>query len=162
SASLVLVQGWLSAASVPSVQFRHSPARVRPRAGHDQRGAFALRLLLGPAAPRLAAGHADPAQLRRLDELCRTLYRLGANESAEALLRANPELHVTMARAPGNERLAGLLDEMERLFHLGLRLRDRNDEMFHEHYELIEALLTGDDERAEQVTIGLTLKPSLE
>ena len=139
-------------------------AQVVPRQGYiiapvtmkGVRDIFAFRLLLEPAAARLAAGHADTAQLRRLDKLCRASYRLGDKPSAEAFLRANTEFHITVARASGNDRLAdaiaATLDEMERLFILGLMLRDRNEEMYHEHHDLVEALLAGDGARAEKVT----------
>lgn len=44
--------------------------------------------------------------------------------------------------------VAALLEESERFFHLGLRLMDRNDEMYHEHRELIDALLARDSDQA--------------
>jgi DNA-binding GntR family transcriptional regulator len=45
--------------------------------------------------------------------------------------------------------LASVLSEMERLFHLGLALRDRTNEMRHEHESLIAALTAGDAKGAE-------------
>ena len=36
--------------------------------------------------------------------------------------------------------------EMDRLFHLGLRLRDSSEEMKHEHQEVVAALEIGDVE----------------
>lgn len=116
---------------------------------------FELRLLLEPAAAHRAAGKVDPVLLTRLDELCRAQYRPGDRESAEAFLRANTEFHVTIARASGNdlmaEVIAGLLDREERLNHLSHMLHDRNEEAYHEHHELVEALVAGNGERAEQV-----------
>jgi DNA-binding GntR family transcriptional regulator len=44
-----------------------------------------------------------------------------------------------------------LLEQMERLFHVGLLLTDRNNEMHHERRELIEALKAGDADDAEAV-----------
>ena len=41
---------------------------------------------------------------------------------------------------------------MERLFHLGLAVRDRSVEMQHEHRALVEALARGDADAAEQAT----------
>jgi DNA-binding GntR family transcriptional regulator len=121
----------------------------------DAHDLFELRLLLEPAAARRAAGRVDPNRLERLDELCRAQYQIGDQESAEAFLRANTEFHVTVARASGNdilaEVIAGLLDREERLNHLAHMLHDRNDDAFHEHHELVEALVSGDGDRAEQV-----------
>jgi DNA-binding GntR family transcriptional regulator len=139
--------------------------QVLPRAGYriapitikSVRDLFQIRMLLEPAAVRMAAGQIDLAMLDRLDQLCQASYRLGDQESAHRFLRSNTELHVSIARASGNERLTqmitGLLEEMERLFHLGLMLRDRNAEMYHEHHDLIEALRAGDGDRAEAVAI---------
>jgi DNA-binding GntR family transcriptional regulator len=120
----------------------------------DAQDLFELRLLLEPVAARRAAGRVDQAQLKRLDELCRAQYRLGDRESAEAFLRANTEFHVTVARASGNtllaEVIATLLDREERLNHISHVLADRNEDAYHEHHELIEALVAGDGDRAER------------
>ena len=116
---------------------------------------YELRLLLEPAAARLAADRIDPDQLRRLNELCEAHYRVGDRASAEAFLRANTEFHITIARASGNdlmaEVIAGLLDRAERLNHLSHLLHDRNEAAYHEHHELVDALVAGDGERAERV-----------
>jgi DNA-binding GntR family transcriptional regulator len=116
---------------------------------------FDLRMLLEPVAARRAAGRVDPVQLERLDQLCRAQYHPGDRDSAEAFLRANTEFHVTVARASGNEIMAeviaGLLDREERLNHLSHMLHDRNEVAYHEHHELVEALVAGDGARAEQV-----------
>jgi DNA-binding GntR family transcriptional regulator len=121
----------------------------------DAQDLFELRLLLEPVAARRAAGRVDQAQLTRLNELCCAHYELGDRESAEAFLRANTEFHVTVARASGNallaEVVATLLDREERLNHISHLLHDRNDAAYHEHHELVEALIAGDGERAEQV-----------
>jgi DNA-binding GntR family transcriptional regulator len=122
--------------------------RVAPITLRVVQDLFDLRMLVEPAAAERAAGRVDADHLRRLDELCRAGYRLGDSESAADFLRANTELHVTVARASGNARLtnllATLLEESERLFHVGLMLRNRTDEMAHEHKELVDALATGD------------------
>lgn len=117
---------------------------------------FAVRLLLEPEAVKLAAGQIDASRLQCLDrQLRKARYQLGDRESAVAFLRVNTEFHVTIAAASGNDRLAellaDLLNEMERLFCFGLMRRDRNEEMYHEHHELIEALIAGDGEQAEQI-----------
>ncbi len=121
----------------------------------DAHDLFDLRLLLEPVAARRAAGRVDPELIQRLDELCRAQYRPGDRESAEAFLRANSEFHVTVARASGNqimgEVIANLLDREERLNHLAHMLHDRNEDAYHEHHDLVEALVAGDGERSEQV-----------
>ena len=129
--------------------------QVPPITLKDAYDLFELRLLLEPAAARRAAGKVDAEQIQRLAELCRAQYQPGNRESAEAFLRANREFHVTVARASGNalmaEVIANLLDREERLNHLAHMLHDRNDAAYHEHQELIDALIAEDGERAEKV-----------
>jgi DNA-binding GntR family transcriptional regulator len=136
-----------------------------PRSGYrvalvtiqDVQDIFALRTLLEPAATREAAGHIDAGELERLDEVCTAGYTPGDRASESAFLRANREFPVAIAAASGNRRLArileGLLEETERLFHLGLAVRDRSEEMRHEHEDLIEALRQGDAEAAVRTTV---------
>jgi hypothetical protein len=60
---------------------------------------------------------------------------------------------LAIAQAAGNKRVAGVLEEMERLLHLGLAVRNRSGEMQHEHKSLVEALANGDADAAERTTI---------
>ena len=116
---------------------------------------YQMRLLLEPAAARMAAGKLDPEQIAELERLGTAQYELGDRQSAEDFLRSNSEFHVGVARASGNEimaeMVASLLDRAERLNHLSHMLGDRNRESFHEHHELLDALTRGDGDRAEQV-----------
>lgn len=123
----------------------------------DVHDIFALRLLLEPAAARQAAGKVDRPVLEQLDAVCRAGYTPGDRQSETRFLDVNRQFHVAIAQAAGNRRLASvlaqLLEEMERLFHLGLQVRDRSDEMAHEHAALLDALERGDADAAEQATI---------
>jgi DNA-binding GntR family transcriptional regulator len=129
--------------------------RVAPVTLKDVKDIFALRLIVEPAAAREAAGRVDAARLARLDAVCRAGYVPGNSASEEAFLAANTAFHVTIAEAAGNRRLAeliaSLLDQMERLFHVGLRMRDRTMEMQHEHRTLVEALAEGRAGDAERI-----------
>ncbi len=131
--------------------------RIAPITIKNVNDLFSIRLLLEPYAMRLAVGHVDFPELQRLETLCLAGYQLGDKESVASFLRANTELHLTIVRASGNQRLmhmiAGLLDEMERFFHLGLMLRDRATEMYMEHKDLLEALIAQDGEWVEQISI---------
>ena len=128
---------------------------VTPITLRDVHDLFGLRLVVEPAAAQLAAGHVDAKRLRRLDELCKAGYDVDDQSSIDAFLQANYELHETIALASGNPRLAqsleGLLDESERLFHLGLMLRNRSNEMAHEHKALVTALAAGDSDAARKI-----------
>lgn len=116
---------------------------------------FDVRLLLEPPAARMAAARIDADLLRRLEELCGARYEIGNRESAAEFLAANTEFHATIAEASGNSMLADmvrdLLDKVERVHHMSHLLHDRNEEAFHEHYDLLEALTARDGERAERV-----------
>jgi len=111
--------------------------------------------MLEPAAARMAAGRVDAQRLRTLDEVCRAGYQSGDVKSISRFLDANKAFHVAIAQAAGNSRLADaiekLLDEMTRLLHLGLGLRNRSQEMQHEHRTLMKALVRGDGGTAERI-----------
>ncbi len=128
---------------------------VPPVTLRDVQDIFELRMLLEPAAARMAAGRVEGERLRQLDSICRAGYVPGDRESEADFLRANRDFHVTIAEASGNARLAntmaGLLDEMERLLHLGLALRNRTEEMQHEHKALVDALIRGDGDTAARI-----------
>jgi DNA-binding GntR family transcriptional regulator len=138
--------------SVPRSGYRIARVTIQ-----DVQDVFALRLLLEPAAARQAVGRIDDRVLNRLNEACAVGYKPGDRASESAFLRANRHFHVAIAEASGNRRLArvleGLLEETERLFHLGLAVRDRTEEIKHEHEELVSALVRGDAEAAALTTI---------
>jgi len=131
--------------------------RVTPVTIQDVQDIFALRLLLEPAAARLAAGRIDERVLTQLNEPCLAGYTPGDRSSESDFLRANREFHVAIANASGNRRLARVLEQLlegtERLFHMGLAVRDRTDEMRHEHESLMSALLAGDGDAAAKTTV---------
>jgi DNA-binding GntR family transcriptional regulator len=137
--------------------------RAIPRRGYrvtevtlkDIHDVFELRLMLEPGAARMAAGKVNAQRLRALDEACRAGYQPGDAKSIARFLESNKAFHVEIARAAGNERLADaveqLLDEMTRLLHLGLGLRNRSQELSHEHRALVKALARGDGDTAEHI-----------
>lgn len=128
---------------------------VTPVTLQDIQDVFELRLMLEPAAARMAAGRVDAQRLRMLDDICREGYQTGNAKSTARFLDANKAFHVTIAHAAGNARLAGaieqLLDEMTRLLHLGLGMRNRSQEMQHEHRTLVRALGRGDGDTAANI-----------
>ena len=130
---------------------------IAPITLQDVQDLFDYRLIVEPAAVRLAAGRIDAARLRRLDELCGAGYSPGDPESASAFNRVNAEFHLAIATASGNRRLSEavgrLLDETQRLFYLQLLLRNRNDLVAHEHKALVEALVAGDGESAATIAV---------
>lgn len=117
---------------------------------------FDVRLLLEPAAARLATGRVDQQQLRELDRLCHIGYHPDDPDSVERFQRVNSEFHLLIAEAAGNPRLtrflATVLEEMHRLYYLGLTLASPDDPVHEQgHRDLVEALASDDADRAEQV-----------
>jgi DNA-binding GntR family transcriptional regulator len=137
--------------------------RAIPRRGYmvtaitlkDIQDVFELRLMLEPAAARMAVGRISAQRLRTLDEACRAGYQPGDARSISRFIEATKAFHVAIAQATGNQRLARaiaeLLDETTRLLHLGLGLRNRSQELQHEHRALVKALLRGDGGAAERL-----------
>jgi DNA-binding GntR family transcriptional regulator len=123
---------------------------VAPITVKDIQDIFDLRLILELAAAKRAAENPSPKQIAALKELAGVRYSLDDRESHIAFLRTNRTFHITLAEAAGNQRLVDrleeLLIEMDRIFHLGLRLRDSSEEMVREHQEVVAALEIGDVE----------------
>jgi DNA-binding GntR family transcriptional regulator len=127
---------------------------VAPITIEDIRDLFDLRLILEVTAAERAIQHPSPAQVFALKEMSDITYCLDDPTSHVQFLKTNRDFHLTLAKAAGNRRLVrtleGLLIEMDRLFHLGLRLRDSSDEMRQEHQEVVAALEAGDVEEMRQ------------
>ena len=125
---------------------------VAPITIKDIRDLFDLRLILEVAAAEQAARYPSPAHIAMLREMSSITYHLDDPESHILFLKANRSFHLALAEATKNRRLEGMLDglliEMDRVFHLGLRLRDSSEEMRREHQEVVAALEAGDVERA--------------
>ena len=116
---------------------------------------YELRLIIESSAAALAATRGSDEELEVICEDCDFSYVYGDTESYTDFLSRNVEFHRSVAVAAGNERmvdfLTGLLQEMTRIFHLGLDLRDSAEEMRREHIELAETLVSRDADRAEQI-----------
>ena len=127
---------------------------VAPITIKDIRALFDLRLILETVAVERAAQQPSSALIVGLREMSTVKYELDEPESHIYFLETNRAFHLTLAEAAGNPRLLALMsdlfDELERLFHLGLRLRDSSEEMRSEHQALVAALENGDQVAARQ------------
>ncbi len=138
--------------------------RAIPRRGYmvtpvtlkDIHDVFELRLLLEPAAARMAAGKISTRHLHVLDDACRAGYQPNDVKSISRFLEANKAFHIAIAQATGNSRLANMTaqlhDQMTRLLHLGLGPRNRSEELHHGQRALVKALARGVGETAERIS----------
>ena len=128
---------------------------VSPVTEEMVRHLYEVRMILETAAVRLAVERASDAQLRQVAESARFTYVYKNHEQYVRFLERNAAFHDSIAVLAGNPRLAemlgALLDELSRIFHLGLDLRDSAEEMQSEHTDLAAVLLARDADRAGQV-----------
>ncbi len=119
---------------------------------------YDLRLIIEPAAARLAAIRGSDEQLEQIRQAADKTYVYNERETYLDYLRHNTNFHYSIALAAGNQRLAGwiakLLDELARVFHMGLDWRDRSEEMRTGHIGLVDALVNHDPGRAEEIITG--------
>jgi DNA-binding GntR family transcriptional regulator len=117
---------------------------------------YELRLILENAAVRQAVLNASDKQLDHIKALANFSYVFKNEETYLHFLEENTEFHHAIAMASGNQRLAFLitdtLNEMTRIFHLGLELRDSAQEMNLEHVTLADALCSRDGDKAVQIS----------
>jgi DNA-binding GntR family transcriptional regulator len=136
--------------SIPRYGYVISPITIA-----DVQNIYELRLILEKPSVRLAINRAPGNVLEQIAESANFTYQYGNSESYLNFLNMNTDFHVSIARASENKKLADMiartLDEMTRIFNLGLDLRDSGDEMRHEHMLLANALLKRDAEAAEQI-----------
>lgn len=136
----------------------------RPRQGHtvapvtleSVNDMFGVRLVLEPAAARLAAGHADIGLLKEINGRLVKGCVLGDRRSERRWVDDNNLFHIEITRAAGNERLTrittSVLEESQRIMHILISVLERVRTMEKDHTDLIAALARGDGERAERVT----------
>lgn len=135
-----------------------------PRRGHvvvpitirDVIDLYEVRLMLEPSAAKLAAGRVDKDRLLELNRACEEAYRPGDLEAQVRYLQVNTQFHMHIAQASSNYRLvtliSDLLNESERIRHLGLALTNNTVVFRNQHDQLIDALIAGDGAAAAQIT----------
>ncbi|MCZ7570753.1 MAG: GntR family transcriptional regulator [Ardenticatenaceae bacterium] len=113
---------------------------------------FELRAILESAAARLAAIKGSEEQLKAIVEAANFTYIYKDRQSYSNFLARNADFHRSIAVAAGNQRLVDAIsrvfDELTRVFHLGLDLKDSAEEMADEHRALAAALLDRDPDQA--------------
>jgi DNA-binding GntR family transcriptional regulator len=128
---------------------------IKPIDVQDVQHTFFLRMLLEPEVAALAATRASGEQLKRLTDLASVPVpeRAGSSLQADRLMR-NRLFHMALAEASGIPRLVAIIgslhEEVER-FYNSERLRASGDPTGEHHHTILEAVVTGDAERARQL-----------
>ena len=124
----------------------------------DIREVFEIREIIECGSARRAALLCDKEEVRQKKK---ELEQFLAQSSGMQGNVWGPEedLHQFLIKCIGNKKLTelyqGLLDHMERIrIHFGRQFtRQRSDEMLHEHKAILDALIDGDGDRAEQAVL---------
>jgi|WetSurMetagenome_2_1015567.scaffolds.fasta_scaffold404137_1 DNA-binding GntR family transcriptional regulator len=136
--------------SIPRYGYLITPITLK-----DVEDLYDLRLILEQSAVRMAIQRATDEQLAQIQEKASFTYKFKNRLSYLQFLEHNNSFHVSIARASRNrklaEMLANVLNEMTRIFNLGLDLRDSAEEMRNEHIVLAAALAKRDIQQAEQI-----------
>lgn len=105
---------------------------------------YEMRALLETSAVRFAAARAGADELDALLELANFTYIYKDRASYRDFLDRNAAFHRQIAHISANRRLeeqvSRCLDELNRVFHLGLDIRDSTEEMRSDHLALAAAL----------------------
>lgn len=116
---------------------------------------YEMRGILETAVARLAANRAHDERLKEIQAAANFTYVYKNRQSYSDFLAKNRAFHLAIANATENRRLTELvargLDELTRVFHLGLDLRDSADEMRDDHLAIADALCKRDADRAVQL-----------
>lgn len=139
--------------AIPRFGYEVSPITLA-----DVEEMYELRAVIEPDAARLAALRATRQQLDAILTSADFSYTYGDHPSYTHFLGLNTAFHTTIASASGNRRLAELvasvLDELLRVFHLGLDLKDSAEEMRSQHMELAEACAARAAQRAADLALA--------
>jgi DNA-binding GntR family transcriptional regulator len=131
--------------------------RVTPVTLRDVNEIFDTRLIVEPAAMKLAAAAMTEHTLESLENAIRQTQKPETLRSATAFIVANKELRLAITRTTGNFRLlralAQLLDESDRVLHLGYLYLDLTKILSKQQEALLDALRNGDGEAAEALSL---------
>jgi DNA-binding GntR family transcriptional regulator len=136
--------------SIPRFGYLITPITLK-----DVEDLYDLRLILEQSAVRMAIQRATDEQLAQIQDKASFTYKFKNRLSYLQFLEHNISFHVSIALSSRNrklaEMLANVLNEMTRIFNLGLDLRDSAEEMRNEHIVLAAALAKRDIQQAEQI-----------
>jgi len=139
--------------------------RVIPRRGYqitpltisDMNELFDTRAVVEGGTIALAATRITDAELNELHRLADVSYEKETASTLDRFISANRDFHTAIAKASNNQRLIETtvrqLDELERYFYVGARLRDVNSEVHADHYRIVEVLRSRDAALATRIIV---------
>lgn len=117
---------------------------------------YEYRLLLEPAAVRMAVPHQDPAALKQLQKKLDLGQQLGEEQNLSELSRLNRSFHEGLYEECSNELLKSALDGMgDQLAFVaaaGWRAKSSWETERREHAEILQAVMDGDGDKAGELT----------
>ncbi|MDJ0991076.1 MAG: GntR family transcriptional regulator [Desulfobacterales bacterium] len=127
--------------------------RVVPLAPGDMQEIYEVLTALEVAAVELAARrHLNHEALQPLEEALQAMETRLAADDLDGWARADARFHQALIALSGNKRLVGmaatLADQVHRARMITLRLRPRPNQSIREHQEVLEALRSGEGDRA--------------
>jgi DNA-binding GntR family transcriptional regulator len=129
--------------------------RIVPMTLADMNELIDVRIIIEGGTAALAAERISSEELDDLDRLADISYSLDETASLDQFIMANRQFHSAIARAAARERLFNLvsrnLDELERFFYLGARIRDVNPETQSDHHRIVGVLRSRDPEAARAI-----------
>jgi DNA-binding GntR family transcriptional regulator len=128
---------------------------VSPITTKDVQEIYEMRIILETSSFRLAATRGSDREFQDLLESADFTYTYKDLPSYSRFLANNKIFHQSVAAIGRNSRLvqqvSRTMDELTRVFHLGLDIRDSAGEMRDDHLALCRALIERDAGRAEQL-----------
>ncbi|MBV2356173.1 FadR family transcriptional regulator [Streptomyces sp. J2-1] len=128
---------------------------------HQLRSLTVLRSAVEPVAARLAARHATPEQCAELTECALGMVANSRGHRLERYLVHDIAFHHVVLTASGNEMFARLADVVAEVLagrtHHEVMFEDPDPAAVTLHVRLAEAVRSGDEDRAEELTRQITV-----
>jgi DNA-binding GntR family transcriptional regulator len=128
---------------------------VNPITSKDVQEIYEMRTILETSSVRLAASRGSELEIRTIMESADFTYTYKDLDSYSKFLARNKDFHKSIAVLSRNARLvqqvSRTMDELTRVFHLGLDIRDSAEEMRDDHLALSRALIDRDANQAERL-----------
>jgi DNA-binding GntR family transcriptional regulator len=131
--------------------------QITPLTISDMNELFDTRAVVEGGTIALATSRISDAELNELQRLADVSYDKETASTLDRFISANRDFHIAIAKASNNRRLIETtvrqLDELERYFYVGARLRDVNSEVHADHYRIVKVLRRRDAALATQIIV---------